>query len=157
MNKESLERLLIDRALGELSPEVDELLNEQLGANPEKARIATEFMETVTLARALIKRPAAMSAFRPPLRATVRRRRVTRVFAMAASFALGAAVTFWATRTATAPVVRNVTFSKSAPATSRPTSAAAERAVRTLPFWSNQRIYALASAARQPTIEKEGQ
>ena len=51
MKPESLEGLLIDRALGELSPEVAELLNAYLSANPRAAKKATAWTETWRLAR----------------------------------------------------------------------------------------------------------
>lgn len=46
MKPESLEGLLIDRALGELSPEVAELLNAYLSANPAAAEQAAAWTET---------------------------------------------------------------------------------------------------------------
>jgi len=52
MKTETLEALLIDRALGHLTPEMDELLGEHLAANPATARLAAELQETVTLAAA---------------------------------------------------------------------------------------------------------
>ncbi|MCY3767257.1 MAG: hypothetical protein OXH06_17705 [Gemmatimonadetes bacterium] len=46
MKPESLEGLLIDRALGELSPEVTELLDAYLQANPAAAEQAAAWTET---------------------------------------------------------------------------------------------------------------
>lgn len=46
MKPESLEGLLIDRALGELSPEVSELLDVYLAANPAAAEQAAAWTET---------------------------------------------------------------------------------------------------------------
>lgn len=52
MKPEMLESLLLDRTLGELSPEVCALLDEHLARDPEAARRAAPFAETVILARA---------------------------------------------------------------------------------------------------------
>ena len=51
MKPESLESLLIDRALGELPPEVKELLDAHLAANPGAARQAEAWARTWRVAR----------------------------------------------------------------------------------------------------------
>jgi hypothetical protein len=155
MNRESLERLLIDRALGQLSPDVDELLTEQLAVNPDAGRTAEELTAVVALATAVIKRPPATGILPLPLSTLVRAERVTRIFAMAASFAVGAGFAAWVTRATTEPALQNV-VSQTSPqlrAPARPPTV--EHAIRTLPFWSNERIYVLASAAKQSNAEKQ--
>lgn len=52
MKPELLERLLIDRELGELAPEVAALLEEHLAANPEPSARAEEMRELLQRARA---------------------------------------------------------------------------------------------------------
>ena len=51
MKTETLEALLLDHALGELSPEVVELLETHLAHNPEAAQQADGLASTVQLAR----------------------------------------------------------------------------------------------------------
>lgn len=51
MKPESLEVLLLDHALGELSPEVAELLEDHLARSPASAQQAHELASTVRLAR----------------------------------------------------------------------------------------------------------
>lgn len=61
MNHEVLERLLIDRASGELSPDVEELLEAQLERDPKARDEASEIGETLRLARlALDGQPAIL-------------------------------------------------------------------------------------------------
>jgi hypothetical protein len=153
MNKEMLERLLLDRALGQLAPDVEELLQEQLLVDPAAARMADELAATVTLATALMKRPVATVPCRTPIQTVIRREQTRRMLAIAASFAIGATVTLCGMRALTPPQRQIASGPAPEPAARVPQAsappAAVERAVRTLPFWSHQRIYALASAARQ--------
>ncbi len=59
MNNEVLERLLIDRAAGELSPDVEELLEAHLLQHPAAREEAAQIGETLRLARrALAGQPA---------------------------------------------------------------------------------------------------
>jgi anti-sigma factor RsiW len=59
MKNDVLERLLIDRAAGELSPDVEELLEAHLQQEPAARREAAEIEETLRLARlALAGQPA---------------------------------------------------------------------------------------------------
>jgi anti-sigma factor RsiW len=51
MNNEVLERLLIDRAAGELPPDVEELLEAHLLQNPAASKEAAQIGETLRLAR----------------------------------------------------------------------------------------------------------
>ena len=67
MNPELLERLLIDRALGQLSPDVVALLSEHLGKNPQIAKLADELDETVMLATNATKRPMASATWPTPI------------------------------------------------------------------------------------------
>lgn len=67
MKQESLDALLIDRALGELSPEVTELLEEYLVLDRKAAADAHVFDETLAQAKA-----AAMRDVAPPAQALPR-------------------------------------------------------------------------------------
>jgi hypothetical protein len=148
MKTETLEALLIDRALGHLTPEMDELLGEHLAANPGTARLAAELQETVTLAAAALKRPLPVLKLPPPVVTTLPPRRAFRPLALAASFLAGIGLTWAVTRIAApphapapAPIVVSV----------QPASGLAiDPSVRALPFWSKERALALA-AAKQST------
>jgi anti-sigma factor RsiW len=143
MNTESLEALLIDRALGQLSPEVEQLLAEYLASRPEAAHLAAELAETVALAASVLQQPAPRVTLPPQAVVSLPRPRFRPVLAIAASFVAGACVSFFALRIpapqqppAFAPVV--------VPA--QPHRMEIAPAVRTLPFWSKERAVALASA-----------
>ena len=88
MKSEALERLLTDRALGELSPDVEELLETHLQREPAARIEAAQIRETLRLARrALAAQPAvALPIPRPPWRLPFR------VLAMAACFVAGLAL-----------------------------------------------------------------
>ena len=62
MKQESLEALLIDRSLGELSPEAGELLAEYLVAHPEAAITARELEQTLDSARDFARQDLASIA-----------------------------------------------------------------------------------------------
>ena len=67
MNKEVLERLLMDRAVGELPPDVEVLLEDHLDEHPEARKEAVAIGETVRLARqALAGQPAEVLPAREP-------------------------------------------------------------------------------------------
>ena len=151
MKHEALENLLIDRALGQLSPEVEALLSEHLATNPAAAQSAAELAEIVALATAAMRRDKPKLELPP--RTIIPQPRwphAHRVLAMAASFAVGASVAFLAMRETSAP--REVPLAQqSAPApaiaqTPRH-SPEVERALRKLPFWSKERAYLIASVA----------
>jgi hypothetical protein len=59
MKNETLELLLLDRALGQLAPETAELVEEYLAQNPAAAVHATALSDTVGLARTTVRRDDA--------------------------------------------------------------------------------------------------
>ena len=59
MKPELLETLLLDRALGELAPEVAALLDAHLAQHPDAAHRATELAATLSLAHTATATPAA--------------------------------------------------------------------------------------------------
>jgi hypothetical protein len=67
MKTETLEALLIDRALGALSPEVAELLENYLIQNPDAAQKANGLESTVQLARTVAASPVMSMGALPPL------------------------------------------------------------------------------------------
>ncbi len=67
MKTETLEALLIDRALGALSPEVAELLENHLVQNPGAARQADGLAATVQLARTAAAGPPSSTNPLPPM------------------------------------------------------------------------------------------
>ncbi len=150
MNIEILEALLIDRALGHLSPEVEVLLAEHLAANAAAARSAAELCETVALASSVLQPPAPRLVLPPPAVAIFPPRRARRVLALAASFAAGAGVALLALR-GTAPQPAPANVRASAPATVVAHAPSLRRvesnpALRALPFWSKERAVTLAAA-----------
>lgn len=150
MNAEILEALLIDRALGQLTPEVEVLLAGHLAAHPEAARAAAELGETVALAASVLRQPAPRLALPPRAVAMFPPRRTRRVLALAASFVAGAGAAFLALRGA-APRAETPLAHAPAPAVIVAQVPALRRvetnpAVRSLPFWSKERAVVLASA-----------
>ena len=144
MKTEALENLLIDRALGQLPPEVEALLAAHLATNPGAARAAAELSEVVALAAAAMQRTKPRLELPPRVMAPPRWPHANRVLALAASFAVGAGVAFLAMR--------------ETPARSEPSPAPVlaqtprhspeiERALKKLPFWSKERAYLIAAAA----------
>ena len=152
MKHEELESLLIDRALGQLSPEVEALLAEHLAASPDDAQAAAELREVVALATAALRRPKPKLELPPRITALPRWPRTNRVLAMAASFVVGAGVAFLAMRgTSTRPEMPVARDTPPAPVIAQAPkhSPELERALRKLPFWSKERAYLIAGAANE--------
>ena len=154
MNHESLENLLIDRALGHLSPEVEALLAEHLATSPIAAQAAAELGEVVALASAALRRTKPKLELPPRIVALPRWPRANRVLAMAASFVVGAGVAFLAMRGMNArnelPVAHEAPPAP-AVAQSPQRSPEVERALRKLPFWSKERAFLIAGATNPET------
>lgn len=158
MKNETLERLLLDRALGRLPPDVEELLEGQLATDRAAARSAEEFTMAVMLAKRVMKRPVPTAVGHTHVRSSIRRQNGRGLLALAASFVLGAVITFFGMRTSTAPqrqVASAVQLGRTAEMAHSSPAPAVEHAVRTLPFWSHERIYALASAAKQASASEK--
>ena len=153
MNTEALENLLIDHALGQLSPEVEWLLAAHLATNSDAARTAAELKEVVAMATTAMQRTKPKLEL-PPRTIIPQPRwpQVNRVLAMAASFAVGAGVAFFAMRETAAlrPVpVADVMPAAPVIAQTPRHSPEIERALKKLPFWSKERAYLIAAAADQ--------
>ncbi len=158
MKTEALENLLIDRALGQLAPEVEALLSEHLATHPAAAQSAAELGEIVALATTALRRETPKLELPPrtiipqPRGPEMKRVVAKRFLAMAASFAVGAGAAVFAMRetsaSRTVPVVQE---RPAAPIIARTPrySPEIERALKKLPFWSKERAYLIAAAAEQ--------
>ncbi len=152
MNPETLENLLIDRAFGQLSPEVEALLSEHLAAHPDAAKTAAELGKTVALATAAMQLKEPALELPPRIIAGARWPRAHRVLALAASFVLGAGTSYFVMREMSAPrplpVAQQVPSAPVIAQTPR-YSPEIERALKKLPFWSKERAYLIAETAGQ--------
>ena len=156
MKTEALENLLIDRALGQLSPEVEALLSEHLATNPAAEQSAAELGEIVALATTAMRRERPKLELPPrtiipqPRGPEMKRLLAKRLLAMAASFAVGAGAALFAMRemsaSRTMPVVQEMPAAPDIAQTPRH-SPEIERALKKLPFWSKERAYLIAGAA----------
>jgi hypothetical protein len=158
MNEQVLERMLIDRSLGALPPDVDELLEAFLEHEPGHAHDARKFDETLMLARRALPKPRALPL--PPLKVralpqtSVKKnilRQVRWPVGIAAAFAIGFAMSLF-TRQVERPAAshrrepeRSVVVVAQATAAAPVDSAPTE-------FWSAARIAGMApkSASPQP-------
>jgi anti-sigma factor RsiW len=130
MKSDVLERLLIDRGAGELSPDVEELLEAHLEREPAARREAAEIEETLRLAKlALAGRPVV-----PLPRPQPSRRLPSWAWAMAACFVCGLSLGIFVARARTAPP-------RTASAPGRET--AVTTAAHESGFWSARRLRAV--------------
>lgn len=158
MKPDVIERLLLDHALGHLDPDVDALLLNFLAGDASATVRAQEFQEAVCLASEVIRQPVL--AVEPPtqIHRLVWRHRTERALALAASFVIGMGITALALRAnfrhednavSLAPSIQNVSTS------SPRLDALVKNKIESLPFWSNQRLYLLASASTANANTKE--
>jgi anti-sigma factor RsiW len=150
MNDETLERLLLDRALGALDADVEALLAAHLAGDPAAARRAAAFNDAAALARQALPpgprdAPPALSFGQLERIDRVRRQlvRIRTVGGMVAALVLGVGVGAWLTRTALSPL-------PSAPPpriVQTPTGASHEAADDGAGLWSQRRW--LAARANQ--------
>ena len=88
IDREILERLLIDRALGGLPPDVDALLDDYLASDPAAAAEAEKLARTADLAQRALAPPEGANQYPlPPLALRSRRVTVRRVAGRAAALA----------------------------------------------------------------------
>lgn len=149
MKRETLEKLLIDRQLGELSPEAVELLDAYVQDDPSAPQLAVEIDDAVLLARRSMSGPAAAAAALPPfpaarvaaaLRTSDRPGglRLIRPIAMAAAIGLAFLL---GTKSADAP-------RPSLPSTGTIASAHEQRSDRA-DFWSLDRLFSEQAARKR--------
>jgi hypothetical protein len=148
MKQEILERMLMDRSLGVLSPDVDALLSAYLENEPSRAMQAADIEESVALARQLLAKPPAV--WLPPLKIAPLTSRATNEalpsrqmwwVGLAASFVLGLSLA--ALTLNTDSVESPKTLASVEPATPVSTVSSDERAASG--FWSVKRLAALDS------------
>lgn len=158
MKPDVIERLLMDRALGHLDPDVDALLSDYLANDASAATQARELQSLVHLASEAVRQQ--VPAVEPPsqFHRLVWRHRTEQALALAASFVIGAGITALALRAnlwrednsvSLAPSIQNVSTR------SPRLSAVVKHKIESLPFWSNQRLYLLASASTTDANAKE--
>jgi anti-sigma factor RsiW len=147
MNAETLERLLIDRASGELPPDTSELLEAYLQATPQNAAAADAIKETLLLAKKSLT-PSSTPALPPPdfVRPTIfsvpanspNWRFAQWAYGMAACFIGGLVLGWFVTRAPVQPPQRApIVINQPA---SQPVAVASG-------FWSASRLYQAASTA----------
>ena len=150
MKPDVLERLLMDSALGRLDPDVEALLADHLDGDPAAATQARELQSVVRLATDAIRTPLPAIELPCQIHRLVWRHRTEQVFALAASFVVGAGITalvFHANlRRENVAVLRTPALPSSLAAAGTRTPLVASK-LDSLPFWSNQRVYLLAAAA----------
>jgi anti-sigma factor RsiW len=136
MNDEILERLLMDRCLGELSPDASALLDDWLGREPAAKAKAAELVDTLQLARHALRHDPAPAVLRPRFRAPAW---IPSLAAMAACFAVGVGLTWLLLRPLAPP---------------QPVAAITAPAEDST-FWSRDRLQAFARPAisAQPLVQ----
>ena len=150
MKPDILERLLMDRALGRLDLDADVLLTDYLANDPAAATQARELQETVQLATEVMLCPAPAVEMPVQIHQLVWRHRANQMLALAASFVIGvgftALLTYWTYIPINVAAVHPPT-APNLPTIAKTQPALVKSKIESLPFWSNQRIYLLASAA----------
>jgi anti-sigma factor RsiW len=144
MKPDILERLLMDRALKRLDPDTEVLLADYLANDPAAATQARELQETVQLATEIMRSPAPTVETPTQIHRLVWRHRAEQVLALAASFVIGVGLTALVIHSS--PHQENVAVAHS-PTIAKIQPALVKSKIESLPFWSNQRMYLLASAA----------
>lgn len=151
MNTQTMERLLIDKRMGELSPDTAQLLDAYLALTPDSAALAAEIDTVLELAgRALEPAVRDSAEDLPPFPAhpanalgrTRREKGWVRPIAVAAAIVLAF---FLGTRTATSPQIAPADRSEMVVHSANPTSSDEQ-------FWSVNR-YASRHRAAQRAIE----
>jgi len=158
MKRDVIERLLLDRALGRLDPDVEALLADYLANDTSATTQARELQDLVHLASEAVRQP--VPAIEPPnqIHRLVWRHRAERTLALAASFVVGVGITALTLRANLHREDNSVSLAPSIQNTSMPSphlDAIVKHKIESLPFWSNQRLYLLASASAADANAKE--
>jgi anti-sigma factor RsiW len=146
MKSDVLERLLMDRALGQLGPDVEALLADYLANNPAAAAQAQELQDVVDAATEAVRPTAPALELPNQIHRLMWRHRAEQVFAVAASFVVGVGITALVLR---ANLRRENVAILHSPI--RQGSPALATKIESLPFWSCQRAYLLASVGQPPS------
>ena len=150
MKPDVLERLLMDSALGRLDPDVEALLADHLAGDPAAATQARELQSVVRLATDAIRTPLPAIELPCQIHRLVWRHRTEQVFALAASFVVGAGITalvFHANLRRENVTAARTPAIPSSPIVAGTQSASMASKLDSLPFWSNQRVVLLAAGA----------
>jgi anti-sigma factor RsiW len=158
MKPDVIERLLLDRALGRLDPDTDALLADYLASDASAATQARELQDVVYLAGEAVRQPVL--AVEPPnqIHRLVWRHHAERALALAASFVIGVGITALVLRANLRREDNAVSLAPPIPNASMPSphlDALVKSKIESLPFWSNQRLYLLASASAADANAKE--
>ncbi len=145
MKPDVLERLLMDSALGHLDADVQALLADYLAGHPAATTQTQELQEVVRSATKAVRKPVPAAALPSPIHRFVWRHRAEQVLALAASFVVGVGIT---------ALVFNANLHRETASASRTLTipgmgtrqALGASKTQSLPFWSNQRLYLLASS-----------
>ena len=158
MKSDVIERLLMDRALGRLDPDVDALLADYLANDASAATQAQDLQDVVHLASEAVRQPVLAIAPPNQIHRIVWRHRAERALALAASFVIGVGITALALHANLRHEDNTVSVAPSIPNASTPSprrEAIVKSRIESLPFWSNQRLYLLASASTADANAKE--
>jgi anti-sigma factor RsiW len=158
MKPDVIERLLMDRALGHLDPDVDALLADYLANDASATTQARELQALVHLASAAVRQPVLATPPPNQIYRLVWRHRAEQALALAASFVIGAGITALALRVNLRHENNTVSLAPSIQDTSMQSprlNALVKHKIESLPFWSNQRLYLLASASAADANTKE--
>lgn len=149
MKPDVLERLLMDRALGRLEADVEALLSDHLARDPAATAQAGELQEVVFMATKAVRPSTHAIELPSQIHRLVWRHRAEQALALAASFVIGIGITalvFRASLRRDANVASRTPANASSPAAVAVRLTPARSQIESLPFWSNQRAYLLASA-----------
>lgn len=152
MKSDVLERLLIDHALGRLDLDVEALLTEYLSRDPAAATQARELREVVRLAAEAVRQRAPVIEIPSQVHRLVWRHRAEQMLAIAASLAIGAGITAMVYRgyfRGETVAASHLPVTASSPTVVATRLSPVESKIESLPFWSNERVYLLASVAGQ--------
>lgn len=158
MKPDVIERLLMDRALGHLDPDVDALLSDYLANDASAATQARELQSLVYLASAAVRQPAPVAAPPSQIHRLVWRHRAEQALALAASFVIGVGISALVLRANLRRETNAVSLAPSIQNASMPSprlDALVKHKIESLPFWSNRRLFLLASASTTDANAKE--
>ena len=152
MKPDVLERLLMDNALGCLEPDVEVLLADYLANDSAAAAQARKLRELVQAATEVVRQPAPALETPNQIHRLVWRHRAERALALAASFVVGVGLTAMVMH-ANLRRENIVAVTGNSPAISVSRPAFVVNKVASLPFWSNQRAFLLASANAKEIVK----
>jgi hypothetical protein len=121
------------------------LLADYLAGHPTATTQAQELQEVVRSATKAVRKPVPAAALPSPIHRFVWRRRAEQVLALAASFMVGVGITALVFNANLHRETAVVSHAPAAPGPGTRQIVVASK-IGSLPFWSNQRLYLLASS-----------